>query len=66
MALVVVAMLVSTAAEGHLGFKLPLAAGTAVTIEEVAELGAYIALLATQFHLATLLGRRDTIDDNAP
>jgi hypothetical protein len=58
-------MLISTAAEGHLGFKLPLAAATAETIEEVAELGAYVALLAMQFHLAALLGRRDTIDDGA-
>ncbi len=48
MALVVICMFVSAAAEGHMGLSLNLSEGTAQVFEELAELCAYGALLLAQ------------------
>ncbi|GGC10013.1 hypothetical protein GCM10007205_18890 [Oxalicibacterium flavum] len=48
MALVVICMFVSAAAEGHMGLSLNLSEGTSQVFEELAELCAYSALLLAQ------------------
>lgn len=58
--LVTVGMISSAAAEGHLGFAVATDLGVAQLVEEIAELAAYFALLASQFYTFADLGRQET------
>ena len=49
--LVTFGMIVSSIAEGNLGFKLPMDGNSAQNVEEIIELGAYLALWAAQFEI---------------
>jgi hypothetical protein len=49
--LVTFGMIVSSIAEGNLGFKLPMNSDSAQNVEEIIELGAYLALWAAQFEI---------------
>lgn len=60
LAVVTLSMIVSTAAEGHFGFQLAADSGVAQLVEEIAELAAYLALLASQFFVFAHLGTQET------
>lgn len=51
MGLVTAGMIVSSIAEGNLGFRLPIDKDSAQNVEEIIELGAYLALWAAQFEI---------------
>jgi len=57
---VTVGMLASAGAEGHLGFEVTIGGGIALLIEEISELAAYLALVASQFFVFANLGRQET------
>jgi hypothetical protein len=56
--LVVIGMLLSTTFEGHIGIKIPIDNDAAQTIEEITELGAYLALWAAQFEIFAAFASR--------
>jgi hypothetical protein len=56
--LVAVGMIVSSVAEGNFGFRLPIDKDSAQNVEEIIELGAYLALWAAQFEIAAALGAK--------
>lgn len=60
LALVAIGMITSAASEGHMGFTVTADSGVAQLIEEIAELAAYLALVASQFFAFSDLRRQET------